>query len=308
MIIVFGSLLIDLYIPIDQLPVAGSQVSGGDYTSYPGGKASNQAVSARRSGAKTAIIGQIGNDGFGRRSTQNLKRENILGSGIGQNDRPTGCAIILPGTGEDKTMISCPGANLEARSDQVPNEILGPKSTVIAQLLVPIEETLDLFARARARGAKTVLNAAPPQYITPEVLKLTDMLFVNEMELRTMAPPLGLDPKLSIRALTQKICEDFSLDCITTLGSKGSIACVDRQFWAVGALPDVKVVDANGAGDCFLGYLLGLMDQGRNFTEALHAAAIAGSLACRAEGAQSSVPFPEDIAEYMARLPAPQKL
>jgi|AntRauTorcE11897_2_1112592.scaffolds.fasta_scaffold00994_16 ribokinase len=307
MIIVFGSLLIDLYIPLDEMPTAGSQVLSGDYTSYPGGKGANQGFAAKRAGAKTAIIGCIGDDAFGRRSTQNLRREGILGSGIGTGERPTGCAVILPGSGEDKTMISSPAANLETRSDQIPNEILDSKNTVVAQLLVPYRETLDLFRRAKERGTRTVLNAAPPQYVTAEILKLTDMLFVNETELKTMASTLKLDADLPIRDLTRLFCENYTLDCVTTLGSRGSYALVGRQGWTIGALP-VEVIDANGAGDCFLGYLLGLMDQGYNFTESLHHAAVAGSLACQAQGAQKSVPFLEDVTEKLADLAPPQKV
>ena len=149
MIIVFGTLTIDMYIPSGVLPDVNAHVRCAHYQSFPGGKGANQAFSASRSGAKTAIIGKIGDDAFGRRSTASLKRESILGSGIGKGDLSTGCDIILPGQGEDKTIVSCIGANAEATSSQIPNEILTPKNTVVAQLLIPVEETLDLFTRAK---------------------------------------------------------------------------------------------------------------------------------------------------------------
>ncbi len=307
MIIVFGTLEIDVYIPAEKLPELGQHIRCDDYDSFPGGKGANQAFSASRAGSKTAIIGRIGDDAFGRRSTQNLKRESILGSGIGMVDRPTGCSYMLPGIGEDMTIISCEGANMETTSEQVPNEILNASNTVVAQLLIPVEQTIDLFRRAKDRGARTVLNASPPQYANRDILELTDLLFLNAREIRILMDHLKMNSNGDIPELTQTLSREFKLDCVTTCGSKGSYACYDGQGWHVDAYPVDKVIDPTGAGDCFLGYLVSLLDQKYRFDEAFHCASIAGSLACRAQGAQSSVPFLDDVLERAHDFAAPQR-
>ena len=91
MIIVFGSMNIDMVMPVERFPNPGETVlCATDYLSRPGGKGANQAVAAVRAGAKVAIVGQVGDDAFGRRSVNNLKTQSSWTSGIGTSTRPTG--------------------------------------------------------------------------------------------------------------------------------------------------------------------------------------------------------------------------
>tara|TARA_B100001971_G_C18206672_1_gene548065 strand:+ start:333 stop:1262 length:930 start_codon:yes stop_codon:yes gene_type:complete len=307
MIIILGSLNIDMYIPAEKIPAPGESIRCADYTSYPGGKGANQAYAAARAGAKTALIGRIGDDAFGRRSTYNLKKQGILGSGIGIVERPTGCTFILPGTGEENTVIHSPGANFETTSEQIPNEILKSENTVIGQLLIPTEQTIDLFTRARERGTKTVLNASPARYITKDILELTDILIVNEIELKKAASVLGLSDEKPSKDLAAEIHKTFKIDCIVTLGSKGVFAAWRNEGWKMSAF-DIEVKDPTGAGDCFLGYLMAMIDMGHDFKTALKYATIAGSMACRKEGAQTSVPYIDEVTEALESAPNPEKV
>ena len=307
MLIILGSLNIDIFIPVDTVPKIGDHVSCDDYTSYPGGKGANQAYAAARAGAKTALIGRIGDDAFGRRSTYNLKKQGILGSGIGIVDRPTGCSFVLPGIGEENTIIYSPGANFETTSEQIPNEILKPENTVVGQLLIPVEQTVDLFTRARERGARTVLNASPPRYITKEILNLTDTLIVNEIEMKKVASVLGLDAEKSAEDLAVEVYTSFKIDCIVTLGSKGVFAAWKGSGWRMKPFP-VTVVDPSGGGDCFLGYLLALLDKDYDFKDALQYATIAGSMTCTKQGAQTAVPYIDEVTEKIAEAPVPEKI
>ncbi len=302
MIIVFGSITIDMYIPVDTMPAPGSHTRCEDYTSYPGGKGANQAFAAARAGAKTALIGRIGDDAFGRRSTYNLKQQSILGSGIGRSERPTGAAFILPGTGEEKTIIASPGANFDCTHDQIPDSILKPENTVIGQLLIPLKETLRLFERAKKGGAHTILNASPPQFITLDILKLTDTLVINAAEVSIIADKLGIDGGKTPEETTKALNKAYNVNIITTLGSKGIMAIIDGTQYDVEPF-SVNIEDTTGAGDCFLGYYAALRDKGMSAEDALKRACIAGSIACQAEGAQSSVPFIEDIEAVMDRAP-----
>jgi ribokinase len=47
---VFGSINIDVLVPVPRLPLPGETVLGGDYALLPGGKGANQALAARRAG------------------------------------------------------------------------------------------------------------------------------------------------------------------------------------------------------------------------------------------------------------------
>jgi ribokinase len=62
MIVVFGSINLDLITRVERIPGPGETTLGGDYATSPGGKGANQALAARRAGAKVAMVGAVGKD------------------------------------------------------------------------------------------------------------------------------------------------------------------------------------------------------------------------------------------------------
>src|SRR5438034_382832 len=61
-ILVFGSINVDVLVPVPLLPRPGETVLGGDYALLPGGKGANQALAARRAGAAVAMAGAVGTE------------------------------------------------------------------------------------------------------------------------------------------------------------------------------------------------------------------------------------------------------
>ena len=64
MIVVFGSINVDLTFRVDHQPVRGETVLCPSYLASPGGKGANQATAAARAGADIAMVGCVGDDGF----------------------------------------------------------------------------------------------------------------------------------------------------------------------------------------------------------------------------------------------------
>jgi len=94
MIIVFGSLNMDLVMTVPVLPKPGETVLCPGYDLKPGGKGNNQAVAAARAGAEVAMVGCIGNDAFGNGLVENLAKAGVDTSGTQRGELPTGCATI----------------------------------------------------------------------------------------------------------------------------------------------------------------------------------------------------------------------
>src|SRR5215204_2049977 len=161
MILVFGSINVDVLVPVPHLPRPGETVLGGDYALAPGGKGANQAVAARRAGAAVALAGVIGEDAFAGFALEILRREGVDLRLVRPVARPTGCAAIMIGAGGENLIAVAPGANREALAATVPEAMLGPTTTVVCQMEVPAAETWALLRRARAAGARRVLNLAP---------------------------------------------------------------------------------------------------------------------------------------------------
>ena len=291
MILVFGSINIDIIVPVPALPRPGETVLGGDYALLPGGKGANQALAARRAGAEVMMAGAVGEDGFAEAALQNLRREGVDLALLRRAGRPTGCAAIMVGDNGDNLIAVAPGANREASAAAVPDDLLGPHTTLLCQNEAPIAESAALIRRARARGTRTILNLAPAGPIPPGLLAELDVLVVNESE----AAALGSDPA--------KMARELRYALILTLGARGAAA-----FLADGLRVDVPTlaiepVDTTGAGDTFVGVLAAGLDEGLPLEAALRRASAAAGLACLAPGAQTAMPDRAAIDAALARLP-----
>lgn len=306
MIIVFGSVNMDMVVKVDALPRQGETVLCPGYTTIPGGKGANQAIAAARAGAKTAMVGMVGDDGFGRRCFQNLKEQGVMASGIGKSDKPTGCAYIAVDPSGQNTIISASGANLDTAEDQVPDEILTGENTILMQMEIPLEQNWKMVKRAHDRGCRTILNAAPVRNIPRDMLGMIRYLIINEIEARQLAQKEGIDANDGA-AIAKALSDASKMTCIVTLGREGTVAASKGDIWKVGVL-DITAVDTTGAGDTFCGVFAAAKDAGADLPEALHRAAVAGGLACLKLGAQGGMPFREDIDERLGDLPAPQKI
>jgi len=290
MIVVFGSINVDLIVPVPRLPRAGETVLGGDYAVLPGGKGANQALAARRAGAKVVLAGAVGADSFAGIALDLLRGDGVDTRLVRVVEQPTGCAAIMVSSEGENTIAVAPGANASARSDQVPDELLSAGTTLVVQMEVPPCETAMLIRRLRTRGGYSLLNLAPALPIDVGLLGEIDLVVANEGEAATTVS----DPEQLARRLRQGL--------VVTRGAAGALALLrDGIRIEVPALA-IKPVDTTGAGDTFVGVLAAALDLGSPVEAALHRASAAAGLACLARGAQTAMPDEAAIAAAVGRL------
>lgn len=290
MVLTFGSINIDVTVPVLSLPRPGETVLGGDYHLLPGGKGANQALAARRAGARVILAGAVGSDFYSEVALGQLRRDGVDTHLVRSVEAPTGCAaIIVSSAGENMIAVS-PGANARVCSDQVPDELIDAETILVAQAEVPIAETAALIRRVRARGGSSLLNLAPALPIDLRLCSEIDLLVANESEAAT----LGRDP--------ERLARQFRRGLVITRGAEGAIALLtDGGRLAVPALR-VEPVDTTGAGDTFVGVLAAALDAGLALEPALRRASAAAGLACLAYGAQSGMPDAAAIDAAMGAL------
>ena len=170
MIIVFGSINIDMVVNTVRMPQAGETVVCPDFELSAGGKGANQALAALRFGAKTALVSRVGDDGMGLQMVNNLRREGVMTTGVAESNKPTGCAFIMREQSGENRIVVGSGANSDITHDQIPDEILKPGNIVLMQMETPLTENWQLLARARAGGAMTIVNLAPRGRFTAGIL------------------------------------------------------------------------------------------------------------------------------------------
>jgi ribokinase len=292
MILVFGSINIDVIVPVPALPRPGETVLGGDYQLLSGGKGANQALAARRAGAAVMMAGAVGTDAFAEAALANLRQDGVDLELVRRVERPTGCAAIMVGEGGENLIALAPGANGEAVAAGVPDNLLGPDAILVCQNEVPMAETAALLRRAHARGAGTLLNLAPAGPIEPGLLSELDYLIVNEVEAAT----LGAEPAGLARELRQAL--------VVTHGARGATAYLHEGGRIEVPALTIEPVDTTGAGDTFVGVLATSLDQGLALEAALRRASAAAGLACLARGAQTAMPDRAAIDAAVARLPS----
>jgi ribokinase len=299
MIVVVGSINLDLVVRVARLPRAGQTLAGSAFASSPGGKGANQALGAHRAGAKVALFGAVGNDAFAATALELLRADGVDLAGVRSVAAPTGVALIHVDDAGENTITVVAGANATVMPDFVPAGALDPATIVVMPLEIPLSTVAAMATRARAAGARVIVNAAPAAALDANTLASIDVLIVNEHEAAAVAAPFGFPVEPA--AFCTAIHTRFGALAVVTLGAKGAIAIGADGRFALPA-PAVDVVDTVGAGDALIGAFAAALDRGAPLREALRDGLAAGSLACTREGAQPSLPWRADIARVAATI------
>jgi ribokinase len=293
MIVVFGSVNLDLVTRVPKIPAPGETVLGGSYDTSPGGKGANQALAARRAGARVALAGAVGDDGFATQALALLRADGVELGATKQTEVPTGAAFIAVDAHGENAIVVASGANALACAEQIVQLGIGPKDTLVLQRETPAPEIEAAALFAKKAGARVILNLAPAGPASETLLRALDVLVVNEHEALTLGAALGLatdDPEAVARAFDSR----FNVAAIVTLGPAGAVAWRKGERFAAPA-PKVEVVDTTGAGDTFVGAFAAALDRGLSFAAAMSQGLAAGSLACTKRGAQPSMPYAAEI-------------
>ena len=297
MIVVFGSINVDLVARVERLPRSGETLTGRSFAMLPGGKGANQALAASRAGSDVRLFGCVGRgDGLATVALREISRSSIDVSGVVECDGSTGAALIHVDDKGENCITVVPEANAIARAMQVPDAMLSRDTVVLMQLEVPIDDVALLARRARSLDARVVLNAAPAIPLPPHLLDDVDVLVVNESEATTLSESGVADVEEAALNLSSA-----SRDVVVTRGAHGALY-VHRGELRVQRAPRIDAVDTVGAGDAFTGALAAALDRGDDFATAVREGVAAGSLACLTPGAQTSLPDRKSIAQTAATL------
>jgi ribokinase len=294
MIVCFGSINLDLIFPLPRLPRAGETVLGRTMRLEPGGKGANQAVAAARDGARVLFAGAVGADALADQATALLRAAGADMTRVRVGALATGAASICVAEDGGNQIAVASGANLEARSAQVEDALLGPDTTLLLQAETPLDETAALIGRGRAAGARIVLNLAPSLPLDLAAVRAVDALVVNEEE------GVELGARLGVGGDAGALRRALGVVVIRTLGGDGVEAATSEgvRRWPV---HPVAVVDTTAAGDCFCGVLAAALDRGDALAAAIDRARIAAALACGRAGSQASLPTRVETDAEVAR-------
>lgn len=295
-IIVVGSTNMDMVVKTSHIPVPGETVLGGSFFMNPGGKGANQAVAVARLGGEVIFISKVGNDVFGKQSAQLFDEEGINTFYLLSDDElPSGVALITVDQEGENSIVVASGANasLDPSDLQGAMKEIADARIILMQLEIPME-TVEFVARqAAATSASVILNPAPMNTLTPELLQHIDIITPNKTEAEMLSGIRVTDIE-SARLAAKVIYEKGVKQVVVTMGALGAVIYQDGNTTVVPA-QKVEAMDTTAAGDVFNGALAVALSEGKALEDAVHFACTAAAISVTRMGAQSSIPYRNEL-------------
>jgi len=300
---VVGSANLDYTVALPRLPRVGETVSSGTLLVNRGGKGANQAVAARRLGAEVRLIGCVGDDDAGAAMRRALDEQGIGVEGVVTAPGvATGTALIFVDREGHNQIGVAPGANhrLTVEMARAGEPSIEWAQVLVSQLEVPVPVVRWALETARRHGVPTVLNPAPVQELSDELLGLVTYLTPNAGEVAALTG-IEVGDLDSGRRAAARLCERGVGTVIITLGEEGALVYDGATAVHFEAFP-IEVVDTTGAGDAFNGGLAVGLSAGGNLEQVIPLASAAAALTCTRRGAQDALPDRAAVERFLQSL------
>ena len=295
-ILVVGSTNTDMMIKTEHLPRPGETVLGGTFFMNPGGKGANQAVAVARLGGDIAFICKTGNDIFGRQSHKLFEEEGIDTSYLlSDAENPSGVALITVDDNAENCIVVASGANanLFPKDLTKAEKAVDEAEFVLMQLEIPIETVEFVADMANKKQKKVILNPAPAQILSEQLLSNLYLITPNETEAELISG-VKISDEQSMLECAKKIAGMGVENVIITLGSKGAFVYGNDICEKIPSLK-VKAVDTTAAGDVFNGALVVALAEGCSLIDSVKFACKASAISVTRIGAQSSAPYRSEV-------------
>jgi len=299
---VVGSIIMDLAVLTPRYPKRGENILAHRLQIGPGGKGANAAVAVARLGARSILVGRVGDDEFGREEMAALRAEGVNIDAVGIDpEAQTGAAIILVDEQGENTILVIIGANARLTPSHV-EEGLGPYwqslDTLLVNFEIPPETVAAAVEGASSRRIPVIVDAGPPRAYGPEIWGKATVISPNELELSTLLEhPVAEGEQIqAARALLKAGPQAVVLK----LGARGALLVTGEEVHHIPAFP-VNVVDTTGAGDAFSAGLAVAIAEGMPLREAVRFANAAGALATTQVGTLKVMPRRAEV-ERMLKI------
>ncbi|MEJ0055948.1 MAG: ribokinase [Bacteroidota bacterium] len=298
-ILVIGSSNTDLIANVERFPAAGETVEGKFFLQAMGGKGANQALAAHRLGGQVKFITCLGSDANGQNALKYYEHEGLdVSMSLVVDDVATGTAMILVNAQGENCIIITPGANHKLSADYIKGieKEIASASMIMLQMEIPFETVLKVCELASRHKTAVLLNVAPARKVDSNLLKIVDILVVNETEIEIITGQTI--ESVGEEGVIGKIISMGATTVILTLGGRGCIVKSENINQFIPAF-QVTAVDSTAAGDTFCGALVAQLSTGKELIEAVRFSTAAAAICVTRRGAQPSIPGKQEVDKFL---------
>lgn len=315
-VVALGELLIDF---------ACLSVDGDGYptmAAHPGGAPANYLAALTRYGARTALIGKVGSDAFGKMLVDTLKKADIGTDGIVMSDDvfTTLAFVTFDESGDREFSFSRkPGADTCLSFDEIDLSVIdGAKVFHFGTLSLTSEPartaTYKAVAYAKEQGKLITCDPNLRKPLWNDLaeakrqiewsISQADIVKISDEEVEFL---WGVDPETGAK----KLIEEYDVKLVfVTCGAEGCHYRNPIASGIVSAIKGIKTIDTTGAGDIFGGSAVSrILKLGKapdeltdtELSEITRFACTAAGLSTTKPGGISSVPEIDEVTEMMAK-------
>lgn len=297
MILAIGNINLDWICTLPRLPEPDEKLNIQKLDIYPGGAASNFAVSLARLGSDAAVFGHVGNDAEGKEALRSLQEEKVDTSRvIIEDSRSTGFVIILVGMNGQTMKLRFRGANTElSPKDITPKLLENIDIAHAASVSIPIAKKL--AATSAKLGTLSSIDVGE-ELITQSLDEVRAMIcsfsivFMNKLVFERI---------FNEEPTPQKVQEELggNLEVLNvTLGATGAITATANTTFQIPAFK-VKAVDTTGAGDAYGAGFIHFFNQHYSIEKTAERATAAAAMQITQPGARAGLPTTHEIEEFI---------
>lgn len=281
-ITVVGSINMDIYLNVPQLPHTGKTVSTSVSSVYPGGKGINQAIGAARLGHQVSLIGNVGSDTDSDQIYQTLIENGIDTTGVRRcTQAHTGKAYIFLDSAGDSMISILTGANALFTPQDIRKEkhLFENSGYCLIQSEIPPDTLMEACQIAHEHNAKTIVKPSACSSMTREMLSMIDIIIPNEDELFELCSKYY--PSMEAQAASMLECGIQVV--IVTLRERGCY--VKTKDWdGYFSAAQFPAIDKTGASDAFISAFASYLLYGYDLKSAVKIATYAAGFCISREG------------------------
>jgi ribokinase len=300
MILAIGNINLDWICTLPHLPTPDEKINIKQLKVFPGGSASNFAVSLARLGSEVAVYGHVGNDAEGLQALRTLNEEQVdTARVVREKDLATGFVIILVGDEGQSMKLRFRGANAQLTPDDITPALLENIDIAYAAS-VPIPIAEQLASVCLQVGVQSAIDVGE-ELVTQSLEAVRKMIcsysivFMNELVFERI-----FEEKPMVDNVQRELSEQLKVLNVT-LGEKGAITATKDTAFSTPAY-QVDAVDTTGAGDAYAAAFIHFFHQRLPIEKVAQRATACAALQIMQPGARDGLPTSREVEEFIKRF------